>query len=116
MKKIIASAGLVAVSAIGLKAQNAPGLSRMETTKPWSVSAALRGFYDDNYFGQHKSIAKESFGLEVKPRLAFNLPRDQTYLGGAYTYSLKWYENRDEDPIDQSHEAELKLDHRFSER
>jgi hypothetical protein len=116
MKKLIASAGLVAIGATGLKAQYAPGLSRMETTKPWSISASLRGFYDDNYFAQSEGFEKESFGFEVRPRIAFNLPREQNYIGGAYTYSLKYYEARDEDPIDQAHEVDLKLDHRFSER
>jgi hypothetical protein len=48
MKKIMVSAGLVTVSAMGLQAVDAPGLTRMETTKWWTVSAALRGFYDGN--------------------------------------------------------------------
>src|SRR5688572_26884659 len=117
MKKLIASAGLVALSATGLKAQNTAGLSRMETTKPWSISAALRGFYDDNYFSQTKGFEEDSFGFELRPRVAVNLlPSDQTYIGGAYTYSMKWYEAREDDSIDQSHEVDLKLDHRFSER
>ena len=115
MKKIIASAGLIAISATGLKAQYAPGLSRTETSKPWSVSASLRGFYDDNYLAVADN-ADESFGFEVRPRVAFNLPREQTYIGGAYTYGLKYYEARDDDEFDQTHEVDFKLDHRFSER
>lgn len=116
MKKIIASAGLIAISATGLKAQYAPGLSRMETSKPWSISASLRGFYDDNYFAQPAGLEDESFGFEVRPRIAFNLPKEQTYIGGAYTYSLKYYEARSDDEMDHTHEADLKIDHRFSER
>ena len=116
MKKLIASAGLVAISATGLKAQYAPGLSRMETSKPWSISASLRGFYDDNYFALPKDFKADSFGFEVRPRIALNLSREQTYFGAAYTYSMKWYEARDDDPIDHTHEVDLKLDHRFSER
>ena len=116
MKKVIASAGLVAFGVTALQAQYAPGLSRIETTKPWSVSASLRGFYDDNYFAQPNAFAEESYGFEVRPRIAFNLPREQTYIGGAYTYGLKYYEARDDDPIDQTHEVDLKLDHRFTER
>ena len=88
----------------------------METTKPWSVSASLRAFYDDNYFAQIRELEDESFGFEVRPRIAFNLPREQTYIGGAYTYSLKYYEARDDEPLDHSHEVNLKLDHRFNER
>ena len=116
MKKVIASAGLIAIGATGLQAQYAPGLSRIESSKPWSISASLRGFYDDNYFAQPKQFADESFGFEVRPRIAFNLPKEQTYIGGAYTYGLKYYEAREDDPIDQTHEAQLKIDHRFSER
>ena len=64
MKKIIASAGLVAVSAAGLQAA-APGLSPMEAAKPWSISATLRGFYDDNYTAAHKSFEDDSFGTDT---------------------------------------------------
>src|SRR6186997_848932 len=116
MKKVIASAGLIALSATGLKAQYAPGLSRMESSKPWSISASLRAFYDDNYFAQPKDFADESFGFEVRPRIAFNLPREQTFIGGAYTYSMKYYEARNDDHLDHTHEADLKIDHKFSER
>ncbi len=115
MKKLIASAGLVALGAASLKAQYAPGLTRMETSKPWSISASLRGFYDDNYLAVPKEFKDESFGFEVKPRVAVNIPREQTYFGAAYTYSMKWYEARNDHPIDHSHEVELKVDHRFSE-
>src|SRR5262245_53364929 len=101
MKKLIASAGLIAIGATGLKAQYAPGLSRMETAKPWSISASLRGFYDDNFFAQPPPLKEGSFGFEVRPRIAFNFPREQTYIGGAYTYSLKYYEARDDEPTDQ---------------
>jgi hypothetical protein len=116
MKKLIASVGLVALGATGLQAQYAPGLSRAESSKPWSISASLRGFYDDNYFAQPNEFADESFGFEVRPRVAFNLPREQTYIGGAYTYGLKYYEARGDEPIDHTHEVDLKIDHRFSER
>ncbi|HTD87396.1 MAG TPA: hypothetical protein VK850_12530, partial [Candidatus Binatia bacterium] len=116
MKKLIASASLVALSATGLKAQYAPGLSRMETSKPWSISASLRGFYDDNYFAQPKNLSDSSVGFELRPRIAFNLPGEQTYFGGSYTYSMKYYEARGDDPMDHTHEVDLKLDHRFSER
>jgi len=120
MKKIIASAGLVAVSAAGLQAQ-APGLSPMETTKPWSISATLRGFYDDNYTAIGKDadgndLKDDSFGVEVRPAVALNFPFEQSFVGLGYIYSLKWYEGRPEEEVDQSHEVTLRADHRFSER
>lgn len=49
MKKMIASAGWVALGTAALHAAYVPGLTSMETSKSWSVSASLRGFYDDNY-------------------------------------------------------------------
>jgi len=115
MKKIIASAGLVAVSAAGLHAA-APGLSPMEASKPWSISATLRGFYDDNYAAAHKSFEDDSFGIEIRPAAALNFPFEQSFIGLGYIYDLKWYEGRPDEEIDQSHEFTLKADHRFSER
>jgi hypothetical protein len=115
MKKIIASAGLVAVSAAGLQAA-APGLSPMEAAKPWSISATLRGFYDDNYTAAHKSFEDDSFGVEVRPAVALNFPFEQSFVGLGYIYSLKWFEGRPDEETDQSHEVTLRADHRFSER
>jgi hypothetical protein len=115
MKKIIASAGLVAVSAAGLQAA-APGLSPMEAAKPWSISATLRGFYDDNYTAAHKSFEDDSFGIEVRPAVALNFPFEQSFVGVGYVYSLRWFEGRPEEETDQSHEFTLRADHRFSER
>jgi len=115
MKKIIASAGLVAVSAAGLQAA-APGLSPMEASKPWSISATLRGFYDDNYTAAHKSFEDDSFGFEIRPAVGLNFPFEQSFVGLGYVYSLRWYEGREDHQTDQSHEVTLRADHRFSER
>ena len=116
MKKVIASAGLLAVGAAGLNAAYAPGLTRTQTSKPWSISASVRGFYDDNYNTQPSDRKEDSFGLEITPLIAVNFPKDQTYLGASYRYSMKWYEARDNNSVDQSHIATLKADHRFSEK
>src|SRR4026207_954233 len=97
MKKIIASAGLIAVSStVGLQAQYAPSLTREEVSKPWSISASLRGFYDDNYLAAHKDVGKDdSFGIEFSPAGAVHFnPTDQSRLRLDYIYSLKWYEGR----------------------
>jgi hypothetical protein len=115
MKKIIASAGLVAVSTAGLQAA-APGLSPMETAKPWSISATLRGFYDDNYLSAHKSIEEDSFGFEIRPAASLNFPLEQSFIGLGYVYSMRYYEARENNSADHSHEFTLKADHRFSER
>ena len=62
MKKFIASAGLVTVGAASLHAAYAPGLTPMETSKPWSLAASLRGFYDDNYQNAPSGPLKKGSG------------------------------------------------------
>ena len=117
MKKIIASAGLVAFGAAGLQAAYAPGLSSLETSKPWSISATLRGFYDDNYNTAPSGPNKlDSFGFEVTPKVGLNLPLEQTYIGLRYIYDLKYFEDRPKNNYDQTHEFEAVLSHTFSER
>ena len=117
MKKIITSVGLVALGATGLQAVNAPGLSRMETTKPWSISASLRGFYDDNYSAVPDAIARSSVGFEIRPTAGLNLfPTEQSYVGLQYIYSLKYYDDRPKNNADHTHEFEAKANHAFSER
>jgi len=110
----------MAVGAAGVQAANIADLRPSETSKPWSVSASLRAFYDDNWNTANKNLPvgpQESFGIEVKPGASFYyLPNEQTYLGVAYVYSMKWFESRKDHSIDQSHELTLKADHRFSER
>lgn len=122
MKKVIASAGLVALGAAGLQAAYAPGMSSMETSKNWSVSMAVRGFYDDNYatrddpffIGGIKKSPDDSFGIELRPSLNLNFPLEQTLIKLGYTYSAKFYEGRGHDNWDQAHIANFLLDHGFS--
>lgn len=116
MKKLIASASLAALGAASLNAANAPGLTPVERSKPWSVSATLRGFYDDNYTMLPRGQRQDSFGFEVSPALSLNLPLDQTFIGLSYIYSLRWYEDRDHRNDDQSHQFKARLNHKFSER
>ena len=118
MKKIIASASLVAVGAAGLQGANAPGLTRTQTSKPWSVSASLRGFYDDNYATAPSGSDQDqdSYGFEVSPMASINLPWQQSYLGASYRYSMKYYDDREKNSADHTHLVNIKGDHRFSER
>lgn len=116
MNKIIASAGMLAVGTAGLQAANTVDLGRQETTKPWSVSAALRAFYDDNYATVPSSLKEGSAGIQFRPGIAYNLPLDQTQIRLSYTYDLRYFFDREGDDTDQAHEFLAKLDHRFSER
>ena len=118
MKRFIASAGLLAVGTVGLNAQyGTPVLTRGEMSKPWSVSASLRGFYDDNYYAAHKDFKDESFGFEFSPAGAIHFDvTEQTRLRFDYIYSLRYYEGRADEQFDHSHEFRARADHRFSER
>lgn len=118
MKTIITTVGLLAVGNAGLQAAEyapAPELSRVQTSKPWSISASLRGFYDDNYTTSPSSLREETFGYEVSPSVALNLTREQTYLGLSYLYSMKYFEERDR-KMDHMHQANVKLSHAFTPR
>jgi hypothetical protein len=120
MKKFITSVGLMAVGAASLKADYAPGLNSMETSKIWSVSGTLRGFYDDNYNTAPNGAPNKrgSGGFEVSPSLSLNVPLDQTELGLRYTYGLYYYQDREDNnqnPVDQTHQVDLWVNHAFNE-
>lgn len=123
MKKIIMTASLAALGAVSLQAAYAPGLSATERTKPWSVAATLRGFYDDNYTTspEHPSVsyrgaaARSSYGMEISPSASLNLPLDQTMISLSYQYSMRYYEDRDKGKADHSHQFNAKLNHAFTD-
>jgi len=131
MKKLITSAGLAVLGAASINAQQvyapAPGLTTTQLSKPWSVSAAVRGFYDDNYAltpsaGTVDPVTGEvlkpqsSYGYELTPGVSFNWAMEQTYIGLGYVYSYKYYEDRPEHKYDQVHQANIKLSHAFTDR
>ncbi|MBI2946399.1 MAG: outer membrane beta-barrel protein [Verrucomicrobia bacterium] len=123
MKRLLTSAGLVAFGAANLQAQHAaaPHLTSIQTTKPWSVSASLRGFYDDNYVTRPSNsptgLSKtDSFGFELNPSVGFNWVLPQTYVGLSYSYGLRYYEDRESNSADHTHQADLKISHAFSEQ
>jgi Putative beta-barrel porin 2 len=124
MNKIVTSVGLAALSAASVRAQFAPGLTPLETSKLWSVSAEVRGFYDDNYLTLPKSFPAasgpgeghplSSWGTEFTPSVAVNHSVENTLVTASYVYDLKWYEHKSD--LDQSHQFNAYLDHEFSER
>ena len=116
MKKIVVTAGLVALGAAGTQTAMA-AVSDIISPKAWSINATLRGFYDDNY--AIGSTSKGSGGFEVSPSVQVNVPLVQTDIGVRYTYGLYYYQDRQEigiNPIDQSHQFEIWLDHKFNTR
>ena len=120
MKKLFVSVGLIAAGTAGLHAAYAPDLGPMSATKLWAVTGTLRGFYDDNYNTASSGPSKrDSIGFEVSPELDFNIALQQTELGMRYTYGMYYYQDREnlgQNPIDQSHQFDLWVDHAFTER
>ena len=113
MKKIVASVGLVALSASGLYSAPIPGLTE-EGGKNWSVAATLRGFYDDNLNTSHDD-KQDTFGIEVSPSINYGIQWQQTQLTLGYVYSFKYYDHRplgnSSDKFDQQHLFNIALDH-----
>ncbi len=133
MKRIVASVGLVALGAYGLRADSDSDLTQ-NPNKPWSVSATLRGFYDDNINaapGSGSYIAltppgggtpilyhRSTFGYEVSPAFSVTWPWEQTTLSAGYIFSFKQYQYKPEgntDDTDMTHSFHIALDHTFNE-
>ena len=70
MKRIAASLGLVALGTSALQAVDTGALSTMQGTKPWSVSVALRGFYDSN-INTTPDDEVGSAGFSINPFIGF---------------------------------------------
>ena len=118
MKKFFISVGLIAAGTASLQAAYAPDWNS-KSASMWSVSGTLRGFYDDNYETAPNGAKQGSFGFEFSPELEFNMPLQQTELGMRYIYGLYYYQQREklgENPIDQTQQFDLWVDHAFTDR
>src|ERR1035438_5156867 len=103
MKKFFVSLGLAAAGTASLHAAYTP--DSQDNSKMWSLSATLRGFYDNNYTTTPKKHG--SAGVEASPSFSLNMPLQQTEIGLRYTYGLYYYqqrENNGQKPIDQRSE------------
>jgi hypothetical protein len=129
MRRIVVSVGLVALGTSGLQADTGSSLTS-EASKPWSVSATLRGFYDDNINSVSPTVVRaasaaygypyhnSSFGFEVSPAITVAWPWEQTTLSLGYVYSFKDYQFRpvgNTDTVDMTHAFNVGLDHTFNE-
>lgn len=119
MKKLITCASLAAVGTTALHAQP---IGEPSTSKPWSVAAKLRGFYDSNYnTGLDNPVPggrpgkAESWGIDVRPAVGLNLAQDTTTVNLRVEYGLRWYEDRTENEIDQTVLADLFMGHDLNE-
>ena len=117
MKKIFASVGMIALGAASVHATGA-----MDTAKTWSVSATLRGFYDDNYTTAPKGSEEDSWGFSISPSVGLSLPLDQSTFALRYTFGAYWYQDRadsqavDKEPWDYTHQFDALFNHQFNER
>jgi hypothetical protein len=129
MKRLAVSAGMVALGVAVVQA-GPYSLNSLQSTKPWSVAATLRGFYDDNV-NLEEEDEDESVGFELRPSIGVHLPLEQTLFSAQYTYSYRYYDNvertvfdpdipgfveRDDSECRQEHRFDLGLTHSFSER
>jgi len=126
MKKIVASVGMVALGASGIQTALAqPALQSSAPAKPWSVSATLRGFYDDNVGtvpdgttlppGQHR----DTYGVEVSPSAALTWAVESTTINLGLLYSFQYYQYtppNSSDHSDQTFSFNAGVTHAFSER
>lgn len=105
---------MVALGAVAAHAQYAPGLTPLETSKAWSLSADLRGFYDDNYLTLPKQFRESTWGTELSPSAAVNHSVQDTLMSASYVYDLRWYATHS--ATDQSHQFNGRIEHEFSDR
>lgn len=113
MKKLLTCAGLAAVGAASMHAQY---LGDAQFTKPWMVSAKLRGFYDDNYATTQYPAKRGSYGFSVAPTAGYTYTSDLTSVTGQVGYEGRYFEDRTRGSMDHAFLADLKLAHTFSER
>ena len=112
MKKVLTTASLVLVGAASAQAQYGPSLSPQQSGKNWSVSASLRGFYDDNFTTSPTST--ESYGIEVAPSVDYNVALDTTFVGLSYRYGYRYFEEAGR--ADQSHQVNATISQAISSR
>ncbi|MBM3859298.1 MAG: hypothetical protein FJ395_06575 [Verrucomicrobia bacterium] len=87
-----------------------------DPSRRWSVDLGVSAGYDDNIHGQSQDT-ESSVTTTLNPRLAVNIPLDQTFLGLRYSYDWVYYwERTGGDKYDQSHVIDLIFSHRFTPR
>jgi hypothetical protein len=117
MNKLVASIGIVALGTSVIQAVESSALNSMQDTKPWSISAALRGFYDDNINAAPAEV--DSLGFQVEPSFDFGMVGEQTSVNLGYTFSASYYEDRPVNETDNwtyTHVFDVALSHTFNPR
>jgi len=136
MNKLVTCASLAAVGAVGLQAQY---LGTEGPQKSWSVSAHLRGFFDDNYATLPGHLDGGDWAINpATGRLEKRGPTKRGSWGGVVgvagnyspklgelttagvnaRYDMYYYEDRDRTdnhPIDQNLQVGAQFSHQFTE-
>ena len=119
MKKFIQAAGVVSGA---LALSSSASIFDIDGNRPWTVSLAVKGFYDDNIYARQGvsasgiKLKEDSVGLDVSPSLRFNVPLDQGSVNFGYQYGMRWYEARNDNKIDQYHIITGDFTHNFNSR
>ena len=120
MNRIIATTGMAALSAVVM--QPAMAQEGTQDGKPWSVSATVRTFYDDNYatLPSHAAAGtatkRSSWGLELTPSGLYKFSQDQNTVDLSARYGMRYYEDRRQNSADHSFDFGADWTHRFTEK
>jgi hypothetical protein len=119
MKKLVVSVGIIALGSSVLHAVETGALNAQQTKKAWSVSASLRGFYDDNFNSTSGAAKQSSTGVEISPSVDFGVAGEQSSFDIGYDLTARYYEkavNGSSDHSDFTHNFNATGTHAFSER
>lgn len=103
---------LVFPQVFALNAQPAPS-ETVRSEKPFTVTAGLRGEYDDNIFTSNNN-RQSSWKTIVDPSIIFEYPMEQTLLSARYTFNATYFSDRPGDDFDLSHDFVARAAHSFS--
>ena len=113
----------MAAATVGSMALQAQDLTAAAPSKPWNISATVRGFYDDNYTCAPANVPlgsnlqkRGSWGTDLNPGFGLDVLQDVTTIRFRYDYDARYYTDRVNNHWDQSHNVTASLSHSFSER
>ena len=119
MNKLVVSVGIIALGSGVLQAVETGALNAQQTKKAWSVSASLRGFYDDNFNSQSGANKQSSTGVEIRPAVNFGVAGEQSSVNVGYDFTARYFEkavNAASDRSDFTHQFNATATHAVSER
>jgi hypothetical protein len=91
MNKLVVSVGIIALGSSVLPAVETGALNAQQTKKAWSVSASLRGFYDDNFNSATGAAKQSSTGVEVRPSVDFGVAGEQSSFNVGYDLTARYF-------------------------